>query len=398
MDMLAVALDDLSILVRWLHVVAAIAWVGSALALLKLDLAMKPRADDATPQTLFLNAGAGFRLMRAQNADGGERALNFKWEAYATWASGFALLCLVFAVAPRLYLIDPSLWDAPPWASVAAALVPLPLTWLGYDALCKRSGLAGDALLLALYLFAVLIALILIHIFAGRAAYPLIGAHLATLMTVNIAHIIAPAQKRRLASLRAALPADEADAKATTTRGLHNQYLALPVVFFMLSGHAPLIFAGPYNGAAAALFLAGLFLVRRIMLKFSRGLGMDWRLSGASLLCLAPALALSAPVAPRPPHEARNASDAIAGAMRPDASTAQDIIDAHCVICHSSPPQWGGLAHAAGGLDFGRPDVAALHREDILRAAVFSRAMPPPGAAPGLDEEERLKLMRWGRN
>src|SRR6266581_369703 len=165
MDIVAVALDDAAFVARWLHVVAAIAWVGSALALLKLDLAMKPRADDPTPQTLFFNAGAGYRLLRAKNADGGERALNFKWEAYATWASGFALLCLVFAAAPKLYLIDPTLWNAPPWAAVVAALLPLALTWLAYDALCKRSGLSGDSLLAALYLFTALLAIALTHVF-----------------------------------------------------------------------------------------------------------------------------------------------------------------------------------------------------------------------------------------
>ena len=96
MDFFAVALDDLALLLRWAHVVAAIVWVGSAFTLLKLDLAMKPRAMDPTPQTLFLNAGAGSRLARAHDADTAEKALNFKWEAYATWLSGFALLCLLF--------------------------------------------------------------------------------------------------------------------------------------------------------------------------------------------------------------------------------------------------------------------------------------------------------------
>jgi uncharacterized membrane protein len=398
MDMLALALDDAAVLTRWLHVVAAIVWVGSAFILLKLDLAMAPRESGPPPQTLFLNGGAGFRLSRAQDADATERALNFKWEAYATWASGFALLCLVFCAAPQAYLIDPALWSAPGWAAVIAALGPLALSWLAYDALCKKSGLRGDALLLAVFILAALLALALTHMFAGRGAYVLIGAHFGTLMTANIAHAIAPAQKRRLASLRAGLPADEADAAAAGARALHNQYLALPTVFFMLSGHAPLLFAGPNNGVAAVLFIAGLFVIRRIWLKFSRRLGVDWRLAAAALALLVLGFFLSAPSPLVPVGHASNAGAAIALAMAPDAAAAQKLIDGHCVACHAPHPQVAGLVGAAGGLDFSTPENVARHRGKILRAAVFSRAMPPPGMAPALDNEEKTALARWAAN
>jgi uncharacterized membrane protein len=397
MDFFAVALDDAAFLLRWAHVVAAVLMVGSAFALLKLDFAMKPRAQDPTPQSLVLHAGAGFRFLRARDADAAERALSFKWESYATWASGFALLCLVFCAAPQLYLIDPQLWNAAPWAAVAATLIPLPLTWLAYDWLCRKSGLSGDALLVALFLFSAALALALAHVFAGRAAYVLIGAHLGTLMVANIAHVVAPAQKRRLASLRAGLPADAADAKTASARALHNQYLALPTLFFMLSGHAPLLFAGPDNGVAAVFFIAGLFLIRRLWLKFSRGLGVDWRLGGVAAACLALGLGLSAPSVPKASGEARNASQAIALAVRPDNSEAQKIVDGHCIACHAARPQMAGLATAAGGLDFSTPGSIALHRGDILRVAVYSRAMPPPGAAPALGDHEKNLLIRWAQ-
>ncbi len=395
MDSLAVALDDIALLLRWAHVVAAIVWVGSAFTLLKLDLAMKPRTQDPAPQTLFLNAGAGSRLFRAHDADGAEKALNFKWEAYATWASGFALFILVFCAAPRLYLIDPLLWNAAPWAAIAMALVPLALSWLAYDALCRKSGLSGDALLWALFGFSALLALLLTHVFAGRGAYPLIGAHLATIMTANIAHVVSPAQRRRLAGLRAGLPADETAAKMAGARALHNQYLALPTVFFMLSGHAPLLFAGPDNGVAAVLLIAGFFLIRRIWLKFSRGLGVDPKLGLAAAACLLVALALSAPQAPPAGGQARNAGAAIALALRPGITEVRQVIDAHCVVCHAAQPQMGGLAHAAGGLDFTKASEVALHRDAILRAAVYSRAMPPPAAAAALAADEKNLLVRW---
>ena len=389
--------DDAAIFLRWVHVVAAMVWVGSAFALVRLDLAVRPRGGDQRPQSLLLNAGAGFRYFRAEDADAAETPVHFKWEAYAAWASGFALLCLIFCAAPDLYLIDPAVWDAPGWAAVTVAIGALPVVWLAYDFLCKKSGLIGDWLLVALFVFSAVLGLLLTHVFAGRAAYLLLGANLATLMTANIAHAIAPAQKRRLASLRAGQPADPADAKIAATRALHNQYLALPVVFFMLSGHAPLLFAGPWNGVAAAFFVASGFLTRRYFLKTYRGLGWDWKLAVAAGACLALGFFLSAPrEAPSEKAAARNAGDAIAFALRPGVAEARAIIEQNCVGCHAGAPAHPGLAHAAAGLDFSVAGAVEKHRREILRAAVFSRAMPPPGVAKPLDEDERLTLLRWG--
>ncbi len=398
MPLISLLMDDATILLRWLHVIAAMVWVGSAFALARLDLAMRPRDADPRPQTLLLHAGGGFRFFRAEDADIAERAVNFKWEAYATWASGFALLCLIFCAAPQLYLIDPALWDAPSWAAIAMALGLLPVVWLAYDFMCKKSWLRGDGLLVALFIFAAASGFLLTHIFAGRAAYPLLGALLATIMTANIAHVIAPSQKRRLATLRAGQPPDADDAGNAATRALHNQYLASPVVFFMLSSHAPLVFAGPHNGAAAALFLAAGFLVRRFFLKRARGLGSDWKLAATGAGCLVFGLLLSAPLAPSPEKSAAySAGEAIASVLHPGDQTARAIVEQHCVACHAPAPLRPDLFHPAAGLDFSTGAQVAKHRAEILRAAVYSRAMPPPGAAPPLDEDERLTLLRWAQ-
>jgi len=384
-------LDDAAFLLRWLHVVAAMVWVGSAFALLRLDLAMRPRAGDGVAQSLFLNGGAAFRLSRTAEADPGEPALHFKFEAYATWFSGFALICLIYCAEPRLFLIDPQLWDAPPWAAITLALALLPGFLLIYEIFFRLTRLEGDAALWALFGLCAALCAGLCLLFAGRAAFPLIGANLATLMAGNIAHALSPAQRRRLAALRRGEAPDEAEAKRVAGRALHNQYLALPVVFFMLSGHAPLLFAGTQRIAVAVLAVAAGFLIRRLFLQRARGLGWNGRLIAAAAVALAALLALAWP---KPPEDRRaeTAGQAIAQLIRPGPAEAQALIDTKCAYCHAAAPLWPGLSRAPAGLDF--TDGAERHAAAILRAAVLTSAMPPPGAAPPLDDEDKAVLWR----
>ncbi len=385
--------DDAILLLRWLHVIAAMVWVGSAFALARLDLAMRPRDGGEAPRSLLLHAGVAFAFSRTAEAGASEQPVHFKWEAYAAWFSGFGLILLIFCAEPRLYLIDPALWDAPGWAAIAVVAALPPGVWLAYDFLCKKSGLSGDALLWWLYGFCAVLAASILLLFAGRAGFPLIGANLATVMAGNIAHALVPAQRHRLAALRAGQAPDEAEAKAAGLRALHNQYLALPVIFFMLSGHAPLLFASPNRIAIALLALAAGFVIRRFFLKQARGLGRDWLLAGAATVLL---LALLALAWPKPPVEraARNAGDAIASVVHPGPMAAQKLIDHKCAYCHAEKPVWPGLAQAPAGLDFDDPNVVEKNAAAILRAAVLSRAMPPPGAGAPLDEEDRLLLWR----
>jgi uncharacterized membrane protein len=386
-------LDDAVFLLRWLHVIAAFVWVGSAFALARLDLAMRQRASGAAPQSLLLHAGAAFRFSRATEADGTEQALSFKWEAYAAWLSGFALIVLIYCAQPRLYLIDRQVWDAPPWAAIAVSLAMLPLVWLAYDFLCKKSGLAGDALLWGLFGFCAALAIALALLFAGRAAFPLIGANLATLMAGNIAHAIAPAQRRRIEALRAGEAPDDDEAKAAGARALHNQYLALPVIFFMLSGHAPLLYAGPRRSAVAIAALASGFLIRRFFLKRARGLGSDWTLALSASALLIALLALAWPGAPEE-QTARDAGRAIAQAIHPGPAAAQSLIERKCAYCHAAAPIWPGLSQAPAGLDFTDRANVEKNAPAILRAAVLTSAMPPPGASAPLDDEDKEFLWR----
>jgi len=383
-------LDDAAFLARGLHVIAAMVWVGSAFALVRLDFSLRRRGEGGA---LFLNGGAAFRLFRTTSVDADEPAITFKFEAYATWFSGFALICMIFCAEPRLFLIDPGLWDAPPWAAITLALAMLPAVLVVYEVLFRVTRLEGDAALWLLFGFCAALVVPLCLLFAGRAAFPLIGANLATLMAGNIAHVIAPAQRRRLAALRAGQAPDEAEARKAGGRALHNQYLALPVVFFMLSGHAPLLFAGPHRIAVAVLAVGSGFLVRRFFLKRAQTARFDWGLAAAAALLAVALMALSWP---KPPEEkaALSAGQAIAQLVRPGPAAAHSLIEEKCGWCHSAAPAWPGLSRAPAGLDFSDRATVERNARAILRAAALTSAMPPPGASAPLDADDKGLLWR----
>lgn len=276
-------IDNLEFLLRFTHVAAAILWVGSAFSLLKLDVAMRPPSEGAAPRALFVHAAGGFFISKAETIAPEAGALSFKWEAYATFLSGFLLLLLFCLVAPDNFLIDPSKWDASPNAARAAALLPLILSWLGYDVLCRRGGVAGDRLLIACFVYFAAIGLALTQIFAGRGAFLLLGAHIATTMTANIAHVVTPAQKHWLAARRAREAPEAKTLALGGQRALHNQYLALPALALMLSNHAPQIFDARFSGIVLILMLAALFCVRRLWIFYARGAGVDMKMGGLAV-------------------------------------------------------------------------------------------------------------------
>ena len=207
-------------------------------------------------------------------------------------------------------------------------------------------------------------------------------------MAANIAHAMAPAQRR---GWRRCAPEKRRPRRRPggATRALHNQYLALPVVFFMLSGHAPLLFAGPRRIGVAIAALGAGFVIRRFFLSRAKGLGSNWALAAVAALLLLAMLALAWPAAPVS-LPAANARQALALAIRPSPAAAQSLIDGKCGYCHAAEPLWPGLARAPAGLDFSNSALVKKNAAAILRAAVLTSTMPPPGADAPLDSDDRI--------
>ena len=240
-----------SALLRWLHVTAAIAWIGGSFFFMHLDASLRKKAGDdpALAGTSWQVHGGGFYQMNKYllaPAALPEHLIWHKWQSYWTWMSGFALLCWVYYGQSSLFLIDPAVMALEPWQAALIGIAALALGWLVYDFLC-RSPLAANEPLLALVGFGYVVATswVFTLVFSGRGALIHTGALMATIMTANVFFIIMPNQRKSIAALQAGQRPDPAWGQSSKIRSTHNNYITLPVLFLMLSNHYPSTFSNP---------------------------------------------------------------------------------------------------------------------------------------------------------
>jgi uncharacterized membrane protein len=269
--------------VRWLHVITAIAWIGSSFYFIALDLGLNRNIPGPADGEEWQVHGGGFyhiqKYMVAPEAMP-EHLTWFKWESYATWLSGVALLIVLYWVGAELYLIDWTVMELQPWQAIVISALSLTLGWVAYDLLCK-SKLGDNPTLLMILLFGIIVVLSwgYTQVFSGRAALLHLGALTATIMTANVAMIIIPNQKIVVADLKAGRTPDPKYGKIAKLRSTHNNYLTLPVIFLMLSNHYPLAFASEWNWLIAAL----VFLMGVTIRHFFNTMHSAWRLQVVDL-------------------------------------------------------------------------------------------------------------------
>src|SRR6185295_13501403 len=247
----------LNLALRWLHLTAGIAWIGSSFYFVWLDNHLKPTAEGEASGELWSVHGGGF--YHNQKYQVAPRAMPeqlhwFKWEAYFTWISGFSLLVLIYYVGATSFLIDPAKAALSPAAAIAIGLAAQALGWLVYDLLC-RSPAGSSNLVLGLWWFIVLLfaAVALDSLFNARAAYLHVGAMIGTVMVANVFFIIIPNQRKVVADLVAGQTPDPALGAAAKQRSLHNNYMTLPVLFIMISNHYPMTYGAERPWAVLAL-------------------------------------------------------------------------------------------------------------------------------------------------
>ncbi|MFC3075355.1 urate hydroxylase PuuD [Shinella pollutisoli] len=398
----AIAWEWLTFAVRWLHVVTAIAWIGSSFYFIALDLGLVKRSHlppGAHGEEWQVHGGGFYHIQKYLVAPAAmpEHLTWFKWESYATWLSGFALLCLVYYGGAELFLIDRGVLDVPAPAAVAISLASLAVGWLLYDLLC-RSPLGRNTWGLMALLYAVLVAMAwgYTQLFTGRAAFLHLGAFTATIMSANVFFVIIPNQKIVVADLIAGRTPDPRLGGEAKQRSLHNNYLTLPVIFFMLSNHYPLAFATAFNWVIAALvFLMGVTIRHWFNITHARKGRPTWTwLATALLFVLIIWLSTAPKVLTGETADAGLSPAAGRFAANGHFPAVRDLVSARCSMCHAAEPVWEGLRAAPKDVILESDADIARHAREIYLQAGRSRAMPP-GNLTGMTAGERALVAAW---
>ena len=386
-------LDWANLLLRWAHVITAIAWIGSSFYFVFLDSSLTPPADEdlrrqgASGELWAVHGGGFYHPVKFNVAPPKlpDHLHWFFWEAYSTWLTGFALFTVSYLWHAGTYLVDKSLMDWSPAAAVAAALSFLVVFWLAYDAICRVFGQRrnGDAIVGALVLLLVCAASWLAcHWFAGRAAFLLVGAMIATAMSANVFFWIIPGQKKVVAAIKAGQPPDPIHGVRGKQRSVHNTYFTLPVLFAMISNHYSFTWSHPRNWLVLILMMvAGAAIRQFFVLRHGWKLGrnrhpLPYALAGVVLIAAVIAWLRPAPVAALPVA----AGPVTYAQLRP-------VLAQRCYQCHGEQLQMKNV----------RLDSAAAvkqHAAQIHQQAVVTKRMPMNNAT-GMTEAERALVARW---
>ena len=389
-------IEWLNLLVRLLHVVAAIAWIGASFYFIALDYSLRPPKDPRDSErgvggeTWEIHGGGFYRVEKFRLAPMAlpERLAWFKWEAYTTWLSGFVLLVLLYYLNPNTYLIDPSVADLAALPAIGISIGILLVGWLVYELLCRL--LEGRDRLLALILAAVVIGVAYgaSQLFSGRAVYIQIGALLGTWMAANVFFVIIPGHWDLIRAKEAGKEPDPRPGLRGKQRSVHNNYLTLPAVFAMLSNHFPMTYGHEYGWLILIAIMAILVWVRHFF-----NLRHQGRTVWAIPIGATGAIALLA-IAIAPWGRTAGGDGATASPVA--FASVQSIIEARCQSCHSAHPTQKGFTAPPMGVTFDAAEQIRANAARIEQMAVISKAMPL-GNVTGMTQDERDILGAWIR-
>jgi len=395
----AIFWDWASFAVRWLHIITAMAWIGSSFYFVALDLGLKKVPNlpvGAYGEEWQVHGGGFYHIQKYLVAPEAmpEHLVWFKWESYMTWVSGFALLCLVYYGSANLLLVDPNLIDVSPTTAILMSLASIGIGWLLYDLLC-RSPLGDSPITLMLILYAIVVAAAwgYTQIFPGRAALLHLGAFTATIMTANVFFVIMPNQRIVVADLKAGRTPDPKYGKIAKLRSTHNNYLTLPVVFLMLSNHYPLAFGTEFNWIIASLvFLIGV-LIRHFFNTGHAGKGKPyWTWLVAAILFVIIIWLSTVPAALTGEAKMSKAAEQFASSEHFPA--VRDTVLGRCSMCHAKEPSYEGIYIPPKGVMLENDAEIAEHAKEIYLNAGRSHAMPPSNVTQ-ITPEERALLVAW---
>ena len=388
-------LDWANLLLRWAHVIVAIAWIGSSFYFVFLDNSLlKPQDPDLLAKgvdgELWAVHGGGFYnpqkyLVAPKTLP--EHLHWFFWESYSTWLTGFALFTVLYLFNASSFLIDKNVHDWSPLAAVHAALAFLLVFWLVYDRLCRWVGerqgqVGGDALVGSLVLvYVVAASWLACQLFAGRAAFLLVGAMMATAMSANVYFWIIPGQRKVIAQMKAGEPVDPIHGQRAKQRSVHNTYFTLPVLIAMLSNHYGWLYQGSTNWLVLVLLMLAGALIRHSFVVRHKALAMGKRVPweyaiGGTLVLVGLAIWLAPARQP-----------AAAALPTPTLAQVKQVVDQRCTLCHNAAVQQKNVA-------LHTPELIRQHAQNVYQQVAVLKVMPLNNATQ-MSDAERALIRRW---
>ena len=387
-----ILVDWVGLLIRWVHVIAGIAWIGSSFYFIALDASLRHNErlePGVTGEAWQVHGGGFYQIQKYMVAPAflPSHLTWFKWEAYSTWLFGFLLLVLIYYLNPSTYLIDTSVADIQVADAVPLAAASLVIGWFIYDGLCrswfgqetKRLAISGFVLLVAFTYFYT-------HIFSGRGAFIQLGALVGSIMAGNVLIIIIPNQRKTVARLLAGEVPEAIWGKQAKQRSVHNNYLTLPVIFTMLSNHYAFTYQTHLNWLILSCIFVASFLVRHWFNTMHTGAKPDWRLWPASAVPILIAVGLTL--------YGREAAPVTASSHPVTFAEARQVLDKRCHGCHAARPTFPGFAEAPKGVMFDTPAQIRKFSAQIAMQAVNTRTMPLNNITE-ITDEERGQLGAW---
>ena len=414
-------MEWLNLSVRWIHMITGVAWIGASFYFVWLENNLnRNNPKEGLAGDLWAIHGGGIYHLEKYKLAPPTMPDNlhwFKWEAYFTWMSGIALLCLVFYFNPALYLIAPGSSLSGPQA-VAIGIGSLIAGWFIYDFLCD-SALGKRPALLGLILFVLLVAAAfgLSKVFSGRGAYLHVGAIIGTIMVGNVFRIIMPAQRALVAAIKEGRTPDPALPAKGLLRSRHNNYFTLPVLFIMISNHFPSTYGSQYNWLILAGIAVAAVLVRHYFNTRHDSQKYAWTLPVGALAMIS----LAYVTGPKPAEPIAKAPAAIeyqplpetalGGGLKPAAPAApaaepapaqattdfgqvHHVIEQRCTVCHSAKPTSPLFSTAPAGVMFDTPAQIQQQAARIQAQAVASQIMPL-GNITQMTQQERDLIGTW---
>jgi uncharacterized membrane protein len=386
-------LDWVNLLLRWLHVIVGIAWIGASFYFVFLDFSLKPPTDAALKAKgvdgeLWAVHGGGF--YNPQKYLVAPKSLPdhlhwFYWESYWTWMSGFALFVTLYLFNASSFLVDKNVHDWSAGAAVAAALAFLVAFWFVYDTICRSllQRKNGDLLVsLLVSAFVVAASWVACHLFAGRAAFLMVGAMMATAMSANVFFWIIPGQRKVIAQMKAGQPVDPIYGQRAKQRSVHNTYFTLPVLIAMLSNHYGWLYQAKHNWLVLVLIMLAGALIRHSFVARHKALvagkRVPWEYATAGTLIIVGLVVWLAP-APRPVSAA--APTAVSMAQ------VKTVIDQRCALCHNAQVQQKNVA-------LHTPELIKQHAQAVYQQSSVLKLMPMNNATQITDDERDL-IRRW---